>query len=105
MSDTCLIKIDLNTLHTRYKFAGKPSEEGLIAVCDENDLWFHITCDLEPAYKNRFTWVGRFRNGKATASVEKKNYSIDVRGNILHNKTFRCALTWSEHDEPQQVIV
>lgn len=79
----------LNQLQALYKFVGKPGDNGLRAVCDRSNKWFHVNEDGIPAYKERYSWVGRFTNGQASVSNKnRENFCINTEGKIVNKKVF-----------------
>lgn len=86
--------LKLNEIQAQYKFVGRPSENGFVAVCDNNNKWFHFGPEGRPAYAARFAWVGRFSKNKGsvfTASVlsfDNEHLCIDVGGNFVGSREF-----------------
>lgn len=72
-------------LKTTYGFVSH-FYEGLAKVCKDGKE-FHIHPDGQPAYENRFDYVGCFHEGKAWARNGDEYFRIDRNGNCLDELT------------------
>ena len=70
--------------------------EGLSAVVSE-DGWLHVLPNGNPAYPNRWAWVGNYQNGRCPARDAEGRYRhLDRHGRPVGDRTWRYAGDYRE---------